>query len=401
MNLLIRTNLAGIDRLRLALYFVAGTLAGVLTMARVLEGATWPSWTALMIFGTAGLVVHNVVIILPTGVRLMPGTPVTITALYAYGLPLALLAVLPSFLVHFVARRNGLLNSLFNIGQMALSIIAAACVGRVMGWAPEADLGVKALVVLPIMVFVHELVNYGLVAEAIALEHKASLIPWLMRIGYEDRAYAIPTVYASSIMSALLVSYMGYGGAAVALMGVFAMFAQSRLQKECATKAEESRTDALTGLYNLRYLEDCLSRDIGDHCDSIVSILFMDVDGLKNVNDTYGHAAGDSVLIQISAYLVDKAGRENVMRYGGDEFVILCREKDASDASDFARSTLRDLQESPPVYNDVPVKCGLSFGVATFPVHSTTGSELVRLADRAMYFAKKCGGNTVYVADSP
>ena len=401
MNRLIRTKLVGTDRLRLAVYFVVGSLAGLVTMARVLEDATWPSWTSVMLFGTAGLVVHNVVFVLPTGVRLMPGTPVIITGLYCFGLPLALLTVLPSFLVHFVTKRNGLLNSLFNIGQLALSVIAAASVGGAMGWAPGVNLGTKALVVLPVMVFVQELVNYGLVAQAIALEHKKPFIPWLKRIGFEDRAYAIPTVYSSSIVSALLVHYMGYGGAAVALMAVFAIFAQSRLLKECATKAEESRTDALTGLHNLRYLEDQLDRGLNfNHTDSVVSILFVDVDGLKSINDTFGHAAGDSVLIQIGAYLVGKVGKDNVMRYGGDEFVLLCHGTDTSSAVKFAMCTLDELQESPPIYNGIPIKCGLSYGIATFPVHSTTGRELVRLADRAMYLAKKGGGNTVYVADT-
>lgn len=398
MNRLIRTKLTGTDLLHLTGYFVTVAMLGFLAMARSLEGATLPSWVSITIFGIAGLVAHNVVFVLPTGVRLMPGTPIIMTALYVHGLPLALLAVLPSLLLHFFTQKNGLMNCLFNVGQMALSLIAAACLGSAIGWAPGAELGAWALAILPIMVCVHEAVNYGLVAAAIALEHKEPFLPWFWRISYEDRSYAIPTIYAASTISALLIHYMGHEGTVVVLIGVFAMFAQSRLLKEYATKAEESRTDALTGLYNLRYLEDWLDNDL--HADTVVSILFVDVDGLKGINDTYGHAAGDSVLIQIGAYLVRKMGKGNVMRYGGDEFVLLCHEKDTSSAAEFARGTLRELQNAPPVYNGTPVKCGLSFGIATFPVHSTTGRELVRLADRAMYLAKKGGGNTVYVADS-
>lgn len=398
MNRLIRTKLTGIELLRLAWYFVTVAIVGFLAMARLLTGASLPSWASIVIYGIAGLVAYNVVFVLPTGVRLMPGTPILITALYVHGLPLALLAVLPSLLLHFFTHKNGFLNCLFNVGQMSLSLIAADRLARALGWAPGVDIGARALAVIPLMVCAHELVNYGLVSGATALEHKEPFLPWFLRVAYEDRAYAIPTIYSVSTIGALLTYYMGHEGTIVVLVGVFAIFTQSRLLKDYATKSLESRTDALTGLYNLRYLDDWLEKELRE--DSVVSVLFVDVDGLKGINDTYGHAAGDSVLIQLGAYLVRKMGRENVMRYGGDEFVLLYHEKDTSSAAEFARRTLCELQESPPVYNGMPVKCGLSFGIATFPVHSTIGRELVRLADRAMYLAKRGGGNSVYVADS-
>ncbi len=257
MNRLIRTKLTGTDLLHLTGYFVTVAMLGFLAMARSLEGATLPSWVSITIFGIAGLVAHNVVFVLPTRGQTHAGYSHHHDSLVrSRSPPCVTCRPSHSLLLHFFTQKNGLMNCLFNVGQMALSLIAAACLGSAIGWAPGAELGAWALAILPIMVCVHEAVNYGLVAAAIALEHKEPFLPWFWRISYEDRSYAIPTIYAASTISALLIHYMGHEGTVVVLIGVFAMFAQSRLLKEYATKAEESRTDALTGLYNLRYLED-------------------------------------------------------------------------------------------------------------------------------------------------
>jgi diguanylate cyclase (GGDEF)-like protein len=154
-------------------------------------------------------------------------------------------------------------------------------------------------------------------------------------------------------------------------------------------------TDPLTGLGNHRHFQERLQRDLAkaDAEDGIVSLCLLDVDSFKQINDRYGHQAGDRVLTQIAARL--RQGGE-AFRLGGDEFAILLSGVDAAAATDVARAIVERIGEA-----DVrPVsEITVSAGVAAFPEHSRGRDSLIRLADRALYAAKAQGKNCVSLAE--
>jgi diguanylate cyclase (GGDEF)-like protein/PAS domain S-box-containing protein len=150
-------------------------------------------------------------------------------------------------------------------------------------------------------------------------------------------------------------------------------------------------TDSLTGLVNRRGLESALREALDDlEAERIreVAVCFLDLDGFKNVNDSFGHAAGDVVLVQLAERLDDAVRRGDVVsRSGGDEFVILLR-----DPGDFEAIMQRIFEAlaDPVTVQGTPLKVGASIGLATTST-PTSGGEMLRRADAALYRAKASG----------
>ena len=162
--------------------------------------------------------------------------------------------------------------------------------------------------------------------------------------------------------------------------------------------------DDLTRLYNVRYLYQTLEGEIrrARRYGSAVSVVFMDLDGFKLVNDAYGHRAGSATLTEV-AQVISKSVRDTdfVARYGGDEFVLMLPETPAKRALQMAERVRRRIANNRfkgGVGADIYLTA--SFGVASFPEHATQAEKLIELADAAMYEAKQRDKNNVKLAAS-
>ena len=165
---------------------------------------------------------------------------------------------------------------------------------------------------------------------------------------------------------------------------------------------EQAITDGLTGAKTHRYLMEALTAEWkrSTRANRSFSIVMLDLDHFKFVNDTYGHLAGDLVL-QVVARILDQNCRRSdvVSRYGGDEFVILMPET-ALDQARQISSKLRAWIDGDRTLREKNITA--SFGITNFPLQATNPQELIQLADAAMYASKRKGGNTVsYPHDSP
>ncbi len=161
---------------------------------------------------------------------------------------------------------------------------------------------------------------------------------------------------------------------------------------------EQAITDGLTGLKTHRYFMEALDREWRRSTRSghLLSLIMMDLDGFKRVNDRYGHLQGDKVLNAVAQLLNDYVRQANVVaRYGGDEFAILMPET-RTDQAEILAERLRGRLESDRFLAAHGVTA--SFGIATFPVHGPTQEEILRVADSGMYLAKHQEGNRVRVA---
>ncbi|MCC5083841.1 diguanylate cyclase [Xanthomonas campestris] len=161
----------------------------------------------------------------------------------------------------------------------------------------------------------------------------------------------------------------------------------------------QSIRDALTGLYNRRYLEEALSHELA-RCarrDLPLSVLMLDVDHFKQFNDGQGHAGGDLLLAAVGELLLTRLRAEDVAcRYGGEEFTVILPETDGEEAMRVAEQirghiaalAVSDGQRALP-------RVTASIGVASFPADGELGSALIQKADTALYVAKRQGRNRV------
>jgi diguanylate cyclase (GGDEF)-like protein len=162
---------------------------------------------------------------------------------------------------------------------------------------------------------------------------------------------------------------------------------------------QQSITDGLTGIKTRRFFLEALQSEWkrASRNGRPFSVVLIDLDNFKEVNDTLGHLEGDLVLARVARVLEQKCRQTNVVaRYGGDEFVILMPETSQEPALLLAER-LRGWIASDPMLSEKRITG--SFGMATYPVHGTVAEEILRVADAGMYVSKRSGGNRVSAVD--
>lgn len=177
-----------------------------------------------------------------------------------------------------------------------------------------------------------------------------------------------------------------------------------QLQRDLKEKISElervSVIDNLTGLYNQRYLYDNLMREY-NRCERFnlkLSLIMLDIDNFKEVNDFFGHQCGDTVLKEIGRLLqVTLRGYDFAVRYGGDEFIIVLSQNTAIGAHIVGERIRKIIEDSPILKELNGGNCiTASVGVATYPDDTTDGFEsLINKVDNALYLAKREGRNRV------
>jgi diguanylate cyclase (GGDEF)-like protein len=161
-----------------------------------------------------------------------------------------------------------------------------------------------------------------------------------------------------------------------------------------------SITDGLTGVWNRRYLEMTLRKEIerAQRFGRPLSLLMLDIDRFKKVNDKHGHQRGDEVLIEVTKRMLGeiRGNIDVVGRYGGEEFVVLLPETPSGGARVVAEKIRTAIRDQPFVgVSAEPVAVTVSLGIATYPEDGASAEELIRRADEAMYRAKAEGRDRV------
>jgi diguanylate cyclase (GGDEF)-like protein len=163
---------------------------------------------------------------------------------------------------------------------------------------------------------------------------------------------------------------------------------------------EQAIRDPLTELYNRRYMEDTIERELAkaERENNPLSAIILDLDHFKSINDTYGHEAGDAVLKSLAQFLSAEARKTDIIcRYGGEEFVVIMPGAGLEAAVERVEAWRLSFQEIRIPYQDEVLKCTFSAGVASFPSSGRTVKTLFSAADKALYTAKQKGRNRVMV----
>ncbi|MEE8373309.1 MAG: PAS domain S-box protein [Dehalococcoidia bacterium] len=161
-------------------------------------------------------------------------------------------------------------------------------------------------------------------------------------------------------------------------------------------------TDGLTGLYNRRYFEDQIERELARarRNETPLSVLMLDLDGLKTINDGFGHHAGDALLKELGRIIQANTRASDIAaRLGGDEFIILAPDTGSSDACTIGERIKSQVEQCRPNIDGLEMAMSVSVGVASYPTHASEVTELLQSADEAVYSAKRGGKNQLCLAD--
>ena len=319
---------------------------------------------------------------------------VSLTAVFVVGAAV-IYGWAPAVMIGFVARatielvqRRPAIRLVYNSSVYALGGGAAGAAAAVVGTHNGVG-GLFVEVLLGASAFYT--VNILLTAGIIARWSREPFMPLLRHSVYWT---IVPFSIMASVSLMLAVLWERSPFLATALVGPLVAIALYQRSVHSALKAMRlAKTDPLTGLGNHRHFHERLQNDLEKAQSEgfALTLCLLDIDNFKQINDRYGHPIGDKVLAQVAARL--RQGGE-AFRLGGDEFALLLARRDEHEGLSIARSIIERMNETEVDLGEV---ISMSAGVATYPQHGVERSELVRVADTALYAAKEQGKNTVRV----
>lgn len=164
---------------------------------------------------------------------------------------------------------------------------------------------------------------------------------------------------------------------------------------------EQSIRDPLTNLYNRRFLNEFMERELAlaRRNQKPLAVVMLDLDHFKQLNDQFGHQTGDKVIEMVAKHLLRESRRTDVLfRYGGEEFLVILPNTNANQAQHLAENWRLHVEQAQVFAKHQAVNITLSAGISVYPEHGTTAFNLIQAADEALYQAKAAGRNQVVLS---
>ncbi|MHB8059333.1 MAG: diguanylate cyclase [Gaiellaceae bacterium] len=386
---------------RAAVYFFLVLSGTVVTLAPLLSrlgsGHDEP-WTTFAILAALAGMAHLLVVVTPKNEGYAIDMVFVVAAVLLLPPELAVLVAVVQFVPDWLKERRSWYIQVFNTCDSVLSILAASAVYRYLPEAGVLSGRLNDVLAAAAASAVFVIVNHLLLDEVVHLARGHS---------FRELGVFSPVNYSPDLV---LVSV----GIAVAffwrynpVLVPFALVPLTLIQRSLSVPALEAevRVDPKTGLYNARYFgavfTEVLERARRRH--QPLALLMVDLDLLREVNNTYGHLAGDGVIRGVAEVFRASLRIEDVpARFGGEEFSVLLPETPLEDALEIAERIRRTVAEKLFLVETVPeaIRATVSIGVSSFPSDGMTQTELVHNADLAVYRAKLQGRNRVVASST-
>jgi len=317
----------------------------------------------------------------------------SVSAIILLGWPAGVIVAVGGAMFTHLLQRRPPLRVAYNGAMFALSALAA---GLVVEHVDGGSVGVLVARVVLCGFIYYWVVNLVLISAVLSADSGRSFFTIARENITQTTA---PFAFMASASLTLIVLWQREPALSIALVGPLLAIALYQRSTHKAMRAMRlALTDPLTGLGNHRSFHERLQRElvVAEEKHTSLALCLVDFDDLKSVNDQFGHPVGDLVLGQVASRL--RQGGE-AFRLGGDEFAVLLPKQDERQATAVARSIVERVAAL-DVAGVGPVT--VSAGVAMYPSHGSGRDELIRLADSALYWAKKDGKNRVraYAAES-
>jgi diguanylate cyclase (GGDEF)-like protein/putative nucleotidyltransferase with HDIG domain len=382
---------------RVLLIVVCGTGATIIGWAAMNVHTDTGGWLTFALLGTAAAISHLFPVRVRTYNTFSMAPAFLVPAVFL--LPLPLLALLPIVMIlpsEALRDRYRWYIVAFNISNWTLDLFAAYAVQRLIRSVVEGDAGFA-------------LAGVCAAATTIFLNHLLLALILKAARGHTIRSTRLLTLDGLSNEGIL-----GIVGVAVAAfwmtnrwLVVVALAPLALIQRSLTVESlkEEARVDPKTGLFNARYFANALSEELARaiRFQRSLSVLMADLDLLRDINNNYGHLAGDAVLQGIAEVFRAELRHYDVpARFGGEEFSIVLPETPLEEAVEIAERIRRAVAERQfeVETSEQPIRATVSIGVATFPKDGIDANELIHQADLAVYRAKLQGRNRVLSASA-
>lgn len=370
---------------------VIALLLGIVFFRAIPEG----SWPMIIVLSTLQMYLHGVSVRISERTDISLGTSAVLPMMFFTGITSSMIISVLVGIYDGVRNKKQWRRTMFNSAQFALSTLAASlCLQYLLEIFADHRLGFALALTVATIVYV--ICNISLVCRMVAIWRGVSWFAQMkvmLRVGIFS---SISSGFIGIVFTYFVLSYGFWGLVAfsvllVNLSGLLKAAAEVSAERVRRKEVEEELViDEMTGAFNFRYLNDWLSDPSHDE----LGLLFIDVDDFSVFNDTYGHAEGDKVLSLLVETINNSIrGGDQVVRYGGDEFVVFLRNMNAEAAKIVAERIMDNLREIRNPVWDEPLT--VSLGIAVTPEHTTDKRELLLFADQAMYRAKGQGKNQI------
>ena len=339
-------------------------------------------------------------VILPSGMSLSLSFPITMGTFLLFGPIPAIIAITPGLTFHSIRRRR-YSRIPFNIGQVALSLILAGYAFEVFGAFPNNySLGEHFLLMVGIL-FLFDVFSNALVCGALFFQGQGPFFSLFYSSLITDVIKIIPVYYTIGIIFALVYQQEGMLGGILVSLPLLSVYFILRDQELIKESKEKAMIDPLTNLYNRRYLENWFEENLAEitRDERNLSVLMIDIDDFKQVNDSYGHQVGDQVL-QGVARLLEQSVREDdlIIRYGGEEFTVILPDTSTATAGQVGERIRKNIAGATLEEAGPKIQLTVSIGMSSLQsqdMEKRSAEELIRQADKATYRAKFQGKNQV------